>query len=565
MNRAFEQHKVRDIVSLDGEWYFITDPENNGTQQGYNASIPKGAKRRYVPSVWNTDLGLLEYCGAAWYVREFNALGGAVRLHFGAVMTVADVWVDGEPVGHHYGGFTSFDVDIPMLSKGTHILSVRVDNSFDGASIPEKQVDWYHYGGITRSVTLSEMIGIGVLSVKADYSLDLEARSASMRLRVRLKNFDSTRDVTELKITMEKSLLVSDEISLEAWEEKEFTYDGIELSDLRIWDVGASELYTVYVRTDTDDLYDRIGFREIRAEKGKIYLNGKELTIKGVCRHEEHPDFGSAFPEGLMERDIDIIQNMNANAIRGSHYPNAQYFVDLLDERGVLFWSEIPIWGVGYSEEMIAIPKFVERAHEMIKEMSEQYHNHPSIIIWGIHNEIPSDTENGLALSKLLYGELKTRNDGRLITYASARPMKDICFEYCDIICINQYVGWYNGEIGKWEKAVNEFRRRREALGMTDKPVIYSEFGAAAIYGHHTFDDIRWTEEYQARLIDHCIRLFLSDDMICGCYVWQYCDIRTCTEMGLNRARGFNNKGLVNEYRRPKMAYGAVKKAYSEF
>ncbi|MBR2461247.1 MAG: beta-glucuronidase, partial [Clostridia bacterium] len=492
MNRTFEQHRVRRTASLDGEWYFITDPDSMGEELGYIESIPKGAKRRYVPSVWNTDLGLLEYCGAAWYMREFNTDGQAVRLHFGAVMTVADVWVDGAHVGSHYGGFTFFDIDIPTLAEGTHFLSVRVDNSFDGASIPEKIVDWYHYGGITRSVTLESMVGICATSVKADYLLRSDLRAAQLSFTVRLKNFDSAQRSTGMKITVGDRVAVTDSIFLDAFEEKEYFYDGTELEDIRLWDSDTPELYTLCVQTDTDDLYDRIGFRQIKSERGKIYLNGRELTVKGVCRHEEHPDFGSAFPEGLMERDIDIIKNMNANAIRGSHYPNAQYFVDLLDERGMLFWSEIPIWGMGYSAEMIGIPRFVERAHAMIKEMAEQYHNHPSIVIWGIHNEIPSDSENGLALSKLLYGELKARNDGRLITYASAKPMKDICFEYCDIICINQYVGWYNGGIDEWEKAVNAFRKRRAELGMEDKPVIYSEFGAAAVYGHHTFDDIRW-------------------------------------------------------------------------
>jgi beta-glucuronidase len=394
--------------------------------------------------------------------------------------------------------------------------------------------------------------------------LDVENKCADLTFLVHLKNYDITPASSPLTLTFEGKAF-GEEISLSSQEEKVLTINGIKAENLTLWDVDSPALYFISAETITDDLYDRIGFREIRTEKGKIYLNGKELTIKGVCRHEEHPDFGFAFPEGLMERDIDIIKKMNANAIRGAHYPNAKYFLDLLDERGILFWSEIPIWGVGYSAEMIGQPKFVARAHEMIREMANQYHNHPSIIIWGIHNEIPSDSENGLTLSKLLYGELKSRGDGRLVTYASARPMTDICFEYCDIICINQYVGWYRGEIPQWKQAVEDFRARRASLGFQDKPVIYSEFGAAALYGHHTFDDIRWTEEYQARLIDHCIRLFLGDEMISGCYIWQYCDIRTSPDAGLNRARGFNNKGLVNEYRRPKLSYHVAKNAYADF
>ena len=564
MIRTFQEHKIRNVVSLDGEWFFMIDPQGVGESLGYTRALPAQAKKRYVPSVWNTDLGLLEYDGIAWYGREFETQGGTARLHFGGVMTVADVWVDGIHVGNHYGGFTSFDVELPTLDAGVHYVSVKVDNTFDGASIPEKMVDWYHYGGITRSVSLEELSDICILSLKANYTLDIACNTADLGFSVVVKNYASTPLTSPLVVTFENHQWTK-EISLSSLETQEVVFEATTIQEISLWDMDTPCLYTISAHTDTDDLYDRMGFREIKAKKGKLYLNGKELTIKGVCRHEEHPDFGFAFPEGLMERDLDIIKNMNANAIRGAHYPNAKYFVDLLDERGVLFWSEIPIWGVGYSSEMIGQPKFVERAHAMICEMADQYHNHPSIIIWGIHNEIPSDSENGLALSKLLYGELKSRNDGRLITYASARPMTDICFEYCDLICINQYVGWYRGEIPEWQKAVDDFRQRRETLGFQDKPVIYSEFGAAALYGHHTFDDIRWTEEYQARLIDHCIRLFLSDEMVCGCYIWQYCDIRTSPDAGLNRARGFNNKGLVNEYRRPKLAYGAAKNAYADF
>ena len=100
---------------------------------------------------------------------------------------------------------------------------------------------------------------------------------------------------------------------------------------------------------------------------------------------------------------------------------------------------------------------------------------------------------------------------------------------------------------------------------MEAKPVIYSEFGGAAIYGHHTFDDLRGTEEYQADLLSKCLHAFHADPMVTGFYIWQFCDMRTCRQMGLDRARSYNNKGILNEYRKPKMAYFAVRKAYHEF
>ena len=563
MSRAFDGHEKRKVTSLDGEWYFITDKENKGEALGYPSTVPTEAKRTYVPSVWNTMLGLLEYYGAAWYFRKFHFEGGNARIHFGAVMTNANVWVDGIHVGSHYGGFTSFDIDLPDLAEGEHLIAVRADNSFDGAGLPEKNVDWYHYGGIPRSVELHKMDGVCVLCSHAYYELSLAERTAEVYFRIKVKNYgEATESAITVKINGASRIFRP--VTLSEGEERELETASIHLNNVTPWSPDSPALYTLDTETETDGIRDRIGFRTIEVKNGKIYLNGEELTVKGVCRHEEHPDFGFAFPPALMKRDIDIIKNMNANAIRGSHYPNSKHFVDLLDENGLLFWSEIPIWGVGYTAEMLGIPLFVERAHKMILEMAEQYHNHPSIIIWGIHNEIPGYSENGKALSKILYTAMKERKDGRIVTYACSHPFDDICMEYCDVICLNQYHGWYGGGIDSWAKHIEDFKARRAKLGMENKPIIYSEFGAAAIYGHHTFDDIKWTEEYQARLIEHAISLFMADEAIVGCYVWQYCDIRTCEEMGLNRARGFNNKGLVNEYRRPKMAYNAVKRLYSE-
>ena len=308
--------------------------------------------------------------------------------------------------------------------------------------------------------------------------------------------------------------------------------------------------------TTTDDLTDRIGFRKTEVRPDGIYINGRRREIRGVNRHEEHPEWGFAFPAGLMRRDLDIIADMGCNAIRGSHYPNSRMFVDLCDERGLLFWSEIPIWGCGFEPETLGREKVLNRGLQMHREAVRHYYNHPSVIIWGMHNEIYSDSEQGYAMSELYYGFLKENGGDRIVTYASRLPMTDICFKFCDVICLNIYKGWYEGEPESWEGFLEEFRRHRHELGFDGKPVIMAKFGAAAVYGYSTFDNVRWTEEYQARLLSHCLELFRSDPMICGAYIWQFADIRSQNQ--LNRARGFNNKGVVNEYRKPKLAYYAV-------
>ncbi len=562
MNRLFADHHVRRSQSLDGAWLRRFDPEDIGERDGWFRGIT-GGEHVFVPSAWAAEFGNLTYDGAVWYGRDFDFDGGCLRLVFEAVMTSATVWLDGEMLGEHYGGFSAFSFIVPELEAGTHTLVVRADNRFDADSIPQIRVDWYHYGGIIRSVTAERIDGLVVLNARADVRLaeSLDEGSVSLSLELYRANASGCDRVA---VTLDGAPFAEAEASLAVGEYKTVTLDTVTIEQPRIWDVHAPELYTLAVKTDTDDLIDRIGFRRIEVKDGEMLLNGKVLRIRGVCRHEEHPDFGFALPPTLEKRDLDIILDMGCNAIRGSHYPNSKIFLDYLDETGILFWSEIPIWGCGFSVAALAREKVLARGLAMHREMTDQYMNHPAIIIWGMHNEIESGSREARHMTELFSAELRERGGNRLITHASNHPMDDICFDLSDIICLNLYYGWYSGGPEAWSGALDEFRARREALGLADRPVIMSEFGAAAIFGHHTFDDIPWTEEYQARLMEHCLTLFDRDPMMRGTFIWQFSDIRTSAENGLNRARGYNNKGLINEYRRPKQAYHTVRRIYRE-
>lgn len=559
MIRLFDEHLKRRVTLLDGAWMAEADPRGDGAARGLAESL-KNAHRVTVPSVWNTELSMLEYEGVVWYEKQIYTEGGTVRLRFGAVMTAAKVFLDGELLGEHYGGFTEFSFIVRDVAAGVHTLTVAVDNTFDEASIPQPTVDWYHYGGITRSVSLESLSGIAVLGMRLEYSLDKDRASAAAELD--LYNADG-KDITDtVTLFLDGDGIASEEYTLAAAETRTVRIENIKISGIERWSPDSPRLYGLIAATSTDDLYDRVGFRTITVCGRDILINGEKVILRGVNRHEEHPDFGMAPPVSVMLRDIEIIEGANCNAIRGSHYPNHPAFLDLLDERGILFWSEIPIWGHGFTPEQLADARIIERGLNMHKEMVREHYNHPSIILWGMHNEIDSNTEAGKNISKIYYEFLKKNGGERLVTYASDRKNDDISMEYCDVISLNQYVGWYDGVFRDWDHYLDTMEEHFEKNGLV-KPVIMGEFGAAAIYGHHTFDDLKWTEEYQARLISECIERFYKRGFA-GTFVWQYSDVRTSKEMGLNRARSFNNKGIVNEYRRPKLAYGAVKAAYAK-
>lgn len=562
MKRFINEHEKRRSVSLDGLWRFITDKEDRGLSLGYEKGLPSEAKSTYVPSVFASTPALLGYEGVCWYERKVFIEQGTVRLHFGAVMTECAVYLDGERIGTHYGGFCEFEFVLNIESTGEHLLVVSVDNRFDAHSIPQAVVDWYHHGGITRSVTLEYLSGVSVLKNHMHYTLSEDLTFAEVSFEVDV--FGAEAGESTLKITLENEVLCTAAVSVAKGEKKTVMTDTVKVENIRLWSLGKAELYTLRAETETDDLIDRVGFRKIETDGYKILLNGKPFLIKGVNRHEEHPDLGFAFPEAMMGRDIELIEDLGCNSIRGSHYPNARPFLDMLDEHGICFWSEIPFWGVGFEPETVADPTVVARGLEMMREMVHYYYNHPSILIFGMHNEMPTQTEPTLALTKQLHAILKEKGGNRLTVFASHKPLADICFAYSDLYCVNDYHGWYMYDLEGTADFVKKIQARIEAEGLPPRPMVMSEFGAAAIYGKRDFDTEIWSENYQARLLDYCIRLFLSDEKFGGCYIWHFADARTSFK-NLNRARGFNNKGIFSEYRKPKLAYDSVKKVYHEF
>ena len=561
MKRLFDDHIKRQVTPLDGAWKFSTDPQDIGEKSGWKSGLPS-SKTTIIPSVWNNELGLTEYEGAVWYEKDFHFTGGTARIVFEAVMTECKVWLDGKYIGYHYGGFCQFDFIIPDLSPGIHKLVLKVDNRFDEISIPQTVVDWYHYGGITRSVFVEKLCGISITYGRCDYSLSDDLKSADISFFAELYCANEQKDAS-FKISFGGEAVFTKTISLSKGEKKTIVTNKIKMNNINLWNTDSPFLYDLIFETDTDDLIDRVGFRKIEVKDQNVLLNGRKIELRGINRHEDHPDFGMAFPPFLMKRDLDIIENLGCNTVRGSHYPNARIFLDMLDERGILFWSEIPIWGGGFSEEALADKRVIERGLDMHAEMLKHYYNHPSIIIWGMHNEIKSSSQAAFDMTKLYYNYIKDNGGNRLVTYATDKPMVDICMELCDIISVNQYFGWYYGSRESWKDFLIKFDSKRKELGLSNKPVIMSEFGGAAAYGHHTFDDVKWTEEYQAKLLSHCLEEFHNCPYVVGFYIWQFSDMRSAKDLA--KAKALNNKGILNEYRKPKQAFFTVKDCYFKF
>lgn len=553
--RLFSEHIKRNTFLLDGIWQFVTDENCIGEKEEWYKNFPKDSIDVVVPGCINNRLGFMEFQSVAWYKKEFYA-EGVISIKFHAVTEYAKVYLDGEFLGEHYGGFTPFRFK-KELFKGMHTIVVMVDARSTEDTIPLYAVDWHHYSGIIRSVEVSEIKDVFIESMKVKYTLSDDLKDADVEVIVDLKNYSKEKNGKNLKINIEGTEIYNN--SIEVLDELKISAK-TKIRDVRLWDIYKGELYTVTAETEDDDLIDKTGFRKIEVKDKKILLNNKPVKVMGVNRHEEHPDWGFAMPDMINAKDMDILKNLNVNAVRGSHYPNTQLFVDMCDKEGILFWSEIPMWG--FPKENLERPLVIERGLFMHEEMIKEYYNHPSIVIWGMHNEIATDTKEGFDITKKFIKHVKSLDDKRLITYATNRILMDECLELIDFISVNQYVGWYEGDIKDWASFMDEMKTYLKKKGVDDKPVIMSEFGVGAMFGCKNFEELRWSENYQVEFYKHTLDIFLNDEDISGVYLWQFADIRSNAKWSLLRARSFNNKGILNEYRQPKLAYYAVKEIF---
>lgn len=536
-----------------------------------------------VPSCWETYPGLESYRGRGLYVREFEAEGD-VRLEFKGVSHTAAVSVDGKEVGKHYNAYTPFEVILRGLEPGRHKLEVLADNTFSQDSALHVQNDYQSYGGISRGVMLEQLpahyikklhftpvcrdgrwyaaveVSVSALSKKPfEGSLELWLKSvkgsgmeeAGRKLCTLTVRFDgeglSDPDKTEQYICEEPS---DEAVTLRT---AEILCDGVQP-----WSMESPVLYrlTAVLKDESgiavDDLIDRVGFREVRVEGKKLLLNGRQLRIKGFCRHEDHPQFGCALPLSAIQYDLMTARDLGANSIRTSHYPNDELFLDLCDEMGILVWEENHARGL--SEEQMRNPNFQRQCEDCIREMIQAHYNHPSIYIWGILNECASDTEYGKACYDSQLALIRSLDQTRPRSFSSCRFKTDICFGLPEVVSYNIYPKWYhNTPVAEYLDDLYQWvQRETEGAG---KPFLITEIGAGAIYGYRTPAKVKWSEEYQVQALTEQLQAVLSFPDCSGVYIWQFCDVRVTDDWWNIRPRTMNNKGIVDEYRRPKLAY----------
>ena len=548
MHRLFETHHVRKYRDLSGLWDFST---KDGSFSDKLA----------VPSCWEVVPGLAAYKGVGVYKKTFK-FGGKARLVFKGVSHTAQVFCDGKKLGDHYNAYTPFYFDVEC-TDGEHEIRVVVDNAYSDASALHVENDYYTYGGIIRPALLEELGDAVVNYVHFTPKKKNGVWCATIAVGIESK-CDEDQDIT-LRLKIDDEYFTEKAVKLGAKEacvvEIEHGFNGVteyspEEPNLHLI---SAELWRDNVAID--DLVERVGFREITVNGKDLLLNGKKIRILGFNRHEDYNSLGSSIPWQAIMRDLALIKETGANSVRTCHYPNDELFLDACDELGLLVWEEAHARGL--NEEKMRNPNFIPQSLKCIDEMILNHFNHPSIFCWGILNECVSDNEFGRDCYKQLYDRIASLDSSRPKTSASNKQYKDICFDLEEIVSINMYPAWYDFfKNASVEYVLDSLIKYVDETGNGNKPFIVSEIGAGAIYGYRTDSECKWSEEGQATILDKQLSAVLSRDDVTGVFLWQFCDVRVDESWFSSRPRCGNNKGIVDEYRRKKLAFETVKRHF---
>ena len=551
MIRTFQTHCIRKQEELTERLWTFT--ALSGDKAGESFPV-------HTPSAWETYPGFGLYRGEGRYETNFSA-GGNVRIECKGVSHTAKVYVDGKLIAEHYNAYTPFSAVVQGLSRGEHTLAIVADNRFSDISALHVPNDYMSYGGVTRPVAVEEVADVYLERVHVTPSFDGTHWHTSVDATV--VNLAEERPVT-LRISIaEKECVLSPQILPEG---ESVLHAEFALEDVQIWSPETPKLYTVKAvlnvgGKEVDDLFDRFGFREIKIEGKHILLNGEPLRIRGLCRHEDHPHFGCALPYEAMMHDLLLLKDLGANSVRTAHYPNDERFLDLCDELGILVWEENHARGL--SLEQMQNPNFEPQAEQVTREMVLFHYNHPSIYIWGILNECASDSEFGKECYEKQFALIRSLDKTRPCSFASCKFKTDLCFGLPDVVSYNIYPKWYHdtpvdaylNDLYTWVQTKTEGK---------GKPFLVTEIGAGGIYGYRTPYASKWSEEYQQKALSEQLTGVLSHPDCSGVYIWQFSDIRISEEWWGGRPRTMNNKGVVDEYRRPKLCYETVKRIFRE-
>ncbi|ERJ04896.1 beta-glucuronidase protein [Halorhabdus tiamatea SARL4B] len=524
------------------------DPADFNIYDGYSVEIPSTFGEE-IPE-------FRHYEGWVWFARTFEnpleADDDRAFLRFGAVNYKADVWLNGEKLGSHEGGYTPFSFDVTdELQEGENVVVVRMDNYRYEDGIPNDATDWYNFGGINRSVEVVTVPETYVRNFKVETTLDGEDVVVSISAWVDGADDGTTVDasVPELDQELELTRTASDEA---------FTGEAVlSREEVSLWSPEDPRLYTVAVTAGADSVSDEVGFREVEVDGSDIFLNGEPIWLRGIALHEESAGKGRALDIEDVEERFEWITELGCNYARLAHYPHTEEMARKADEEGILLWEEVPAyWDIEFGDEAVQ-----DLYRQQLRELIQRDWNRASVALWSIANETDHEDETRNKVLSEMVEYVRGLDDTRLVTAACFADETDDGIEIqdpleadLDVVGINEYYGWYYGE----NDDMQHFQEEPDGT-----PVLISETGGGAKWGKHGDADERWTEEFQADIYRGQTAAVADNDQLSGMAPWILFDFRAPYRQN-EYQRGYNRKGVLDQHGRKKQAFHVLRNFYSE-
>lgn len=486
-------------------------------------------------------------------VRE----GQRVFLVFDGSNYRTTVRLNDHEIGVHEGGHLAFEFEVTdALKPGDNLLEVTVDNLRRKDACPQEQFNWQNYGGIYRPVYLEWRPKTFITQWSATPSRD----SQGWYVDVGVELTDAGGGPVEVEITSGE-------------ETRHVVLAGaghhrtgrVRFDTPRIWNQDSPSLSRIRLECAGDTVNGCFGFRTVGWASGHIHINKTPTRILGAAWHEQHPAFGSSVPGWQVVRDIQLMKQVGLNAIRAAHYPHADAFYDACDREGMLVVAELPCWQ--FNTHHFQSPAVREMCCEMARRMVRQLGHHPCIIGWIIQNESKTFEPGAAEFFEAIHRAFKDAYPSRFtLTAESPEPPEHLTVvksvkgepagdlpptgRFVDVVGVNCYAGWYAEKSDYLPKLLDHLQPK-----LAGKALMVTEFGAEGILGQRSLEMHPWTEDYQSHLVCSHIRTILDRPWVAGFFLWLFIDY----EAASITIRGINAKGLVDEHRRPKLAFDAVK------
>lgn len=554
---------MRNVMELKDNWMFVKEAENAA-----DAASKKGTAVS-LPHTWNAvdgqDGGNDYHRGTCWYVTKFQKpeleAGSQVYVEFLGASVIADVYLNGEAVAHHEGGYSTFRVNLTDKLQEENVLAVALNNADNNYVYPQK-ADFTFYGGLYRMVNLIvvpeshfelDYAGGNGIAVTPTVECD-ENRVPTGKASVKVETWvTGNADSVVITITGEES--ESKTVSVvDGHAEATF-----ELEHVHLWD-GVDDPYLYHAKAELssgDVTETTFGCRSFYTdpEKGFV-LNGRVYPLRGVSRHQDRTGAGNALSYEMHKEDMEIIKEIGANTIRLAHYQHAQEFYDLCDEYGMVVWAEIPYI-------TMHMPNGRANTLSQMEELVVQNYNHPSIVCWGLSNEITAATpvdEDLLENHRLLNDLCHKLDKTRFTTMANVfmQETDSPLLEIPDVNSYNLYFGWYLGELEQNDEFFDEYHAK-----YPDRCIGFSEYGADANPQYQSTNPTHgdYSETYQTVYHEHMLKMIEERPYLWATHVWNMFDF-AADGRDEGGKHGVNQKGLVTMDRKLKKDAFYLYKAY---